>query len=54
MAQAVLNRIGQLGLGLAVAGGVVNQALYNGPPFELREEGRRGEEHVQWTGASGR
>lgn len=25
-----LNRIGQLGLGMAVVGGVVNSALYNG------------------------
>jgi prohibitin 1 len=25
-----LNRIGQLGLGVAVIGGVVNSALYNG------------------------
>lgn len=29
MAQ-ILNRIGQLGLGIAVVGGVVNSALYNG------------------------
>lgn len=29
MAQ-LFNRIGQLGLGLALAGGVVNSALYNG------------------------
>lgn len=25
-----LNRIGQLGLGVAVVGGVINSALYNG------------------------
>lgn len=25
-----LNRIGQLGLGVAIVGGVVNSALYNG------------------------
>jgi hypothetical protein len=29
MAQ-LLNRIGQLGLGVAIVGGVVNSALYNG------------------------
>lgn len=27
---AFLNRIGQLGLGVAIVGGVVNSALYNG------------------------
>lgn len=27
---AIFNRIGQLGLGLALAGGVINSALYNG------------------------
>lgn len=27
-----LNRIGQLGLGVAVVGGVINSALYNGEP----------------------
>jgi prohibitin 1 len=30
MASQFLNRIGQLGLGIAVVGGVVNSALYNG------------------------
>lgn len=29
MAQ-IFNRIGQLGLGVAIVGGVVNSALYNG------------------------
>ena len=29
---AFLNRIGQLGLGVAIVGGVVNSALYNGKP----------------------
>lgn len=33
MAAALFNRIGQLGLGLAVVGGVVNSALYNGNHF---------------------
>lgn len=30
MASQFLNRLGQLGLGVAVVGGVVNSALYNG------------------------
>lgn len=30
MATQFLNRIGQLGLGVAIVGGVVNSALYNG------------------------
>jgi prohibitin 1 len=30
MAAQFLNRLGQLGLGVAVVGGVVNSALYNG------------------------
>ena len=30
MAAQLFNRIGQIGLGLALAGGVVNSALYNG------------------------
>lgn len=30
MATQFLTRIGQLGLGMALAGGVVNSALYNG------------------------
>ena len=30
MAAKLLNTIGKLGIGLAVAGGVVNSALYNG------------------------
>jgi hypothetical protein len=30
MASQFLNRLGQLGLGIAVVGGVVNSALYNG------------------------
>lgn len=30
MAAQFFNRIGQLGLGLALASGVVNSALYNG------------------------
>lgn len=30
MAQQLFNRIGQLGLGVALFGGVVNSALYNG------------------------
>lgn len=34
MAQ-LFNRIGQIGLGLALAGGVVNSALYNGLLFAL-------------------
>ena len=29
MAAQIFNRIGQLGFGLAIAGGVVNSALYN-------------------------
>lgn len=28
-----LNRIGQLGLGVAIVGGVVNSALYNGKSY---------------------
>jgi hypothetical protein len=35
MAQ-LLNRIGQLGLGVAIVGGVVNSALYNGE-LNIRE-----------------
>lgn len=30
MAAQLFNRIGQLGLGVALVGGVVNSALYNG------------------------
>lgn len=30
MAQQLFNRLGQLGLGVALFGGVVNSALYNG------------------------
>lgn len=30
MAAQIFNRIGQMGLGLALAGGVINSALYNG------------------------
>lgn len=30
MAAQFFNRLGQLGLGIALAGGVVNSALYNG------------------------
>ena len=30
MAAQIFNRIGQLGLGVALVGGVVNSALYNG------------------------
>jgi len=30
MASKFFNRIGQLGLGVALVGGVVNSALYNG------------------------
>ena len=30
MAAQFFNRIGQIGLGVAVVGGVVNSALYNG------------------------
>ena len=30
MAAQIFNRLGQLGVGLAIAGGVVNSALYNG------------------------
>lgn len=30
MAAQLFNRIGQIGLGVAIAGGVVNSALYNG------------------------
>lgn len=30
MAAQVFNRIGQLGLGVALVGGVINSALYNG------------------------
>lgn len=30
-----LNRIGQLGLGVAIVGGVVNSALYNGKYFKI-------------------
>lgn len=30
MAVNLFNRIGQLGLGVALVGGVVNSALYNG------------------------
>lgn len=33
MAAQFLNRIGQLGLGVALVGGVVNSALYNGDIF---------------------
>lgn len=33
MAAQLFNRLGQLGLGLAVVGGVVNSALYNGNFF---------------------
>lgn len=33
MAAQLFNRIGQLGLGVAVVGGVVNSALYNGIKF---------------------
>lgn len=33
MAAQFLNRIGQLGLGVALVGGVVNSALYNGDFF---------------------
>lgn len=33
MAAQLFNRIGQLGLGVAVVGGVVNSALYNGNLF---------------------
>lgn len=29
-AAQIFNRIGQIGLGIALAGGVVNSALYNG------------------------
>lgn len=35
MAAKVFESIGKLGLGLAVAGGVVNSALYNGEWDEL-------------------
>lgn len=35
MAQ-IFNRIGQLGLGVAVVGGVINSALYNGKWFEMK------------------
>lgn len=35
MAAQVFNRISQLGLGLAVVGGVVNSALYNGESKNL-------------------
>ena len=34
MAQ-LLTRIGQLGMGIAIAGGVVNSALYNGKLSDL-------------------
>ena len=30
MAARFLNNVGRLGIGLAIAGGVVNSALYNG------------------------
>lgn len=30
MAAQFFNRLGQLGLGVALAGGVINSALYNG------------------------
>lgn len=30
MAQQLFNRLGQVGLGVAIFGGVVNSALYNG------------------------
>lgn len=30
MAATIFNRIGQIGLGVALVGGVVNSALYNG------------------------
>ena len=34
MAAQFFNRIGQLGLGVALAAGVVNSALYNGKLFK--------------------
>lgn len=34
-ASQIFNRIGQLGLGVALVGGVVNSALYNGKAFYL-------------------
>ena len=33
MSAQFFNRIGQIGLGVAVIGGVVNSALYNGNKF---------------------
>jgi len=35
MAAQFFNRLGQLGLGVALAGGVVNSALYNGAVFPI-------------------
>lgn len=35
MAAQLFNRLGQLGLGLAVVGGVVNSALFNGKFFNI-------------------
>jgi len=35
MAAQFFNRLGQLGLGVALAGGVVNSALYNGVVFPI-------------------
>lgn len=36
MAATFFNRIGQLGLGVALAGGVVNSALFNGKKLKLK------------------
>lgn len=33
-----LNRIGQLGLGVAIVGGVVNSALYNGKETDVNNQ----------------
>ena len=35
MAARLLNNVGRLGIGLAVAGGVMNSALYNGKETTL-------------------
>ena len=38
MAAKLLNTIGKLGIGIAVAGGVVNSALYNGKDMKYENQ----------------
>ena len=50
MAAQLFNRIGQIGLGLALTGGVINSALYNGKSVDRQRNLSKTEDHVGQSG----